>query len=116
MRAFLVCFSMTLMAAVLGVQPDADRVKKLFNGDNYTVTRGTPPAYESDAVLEIGQGNGHGGTLGWLRFQPNGRAEVEVLIVRLDEGREQYKSKWPPDRAPVVVKRARMKPDAYAAI
>jgi hypothetical protein len=65
--------------------------------------------------LEIGDGNGHGFTLGWLRFHP-GKGWVDVLSVQLDEGRKPYEAKWPPDLAPVVVKHARMKPDAYAAL
>src|SRR5262249_51562251 len=32
------------------------------------------------------------------------------------EGWQPYESQWPPDRAPVAIKRARMKPGAYAAL
>jgi hypothetical protein len=66
-------------------------------------------------VLEIGDGNGHGSTLNWMRFQP-GKDGVDVLSIRLEGKWEQYSSKWPPDRAPVTVKRARMKADAYATL
>jgi hypothetical protein len=41
---------------------------------------------------------------------------VGVLSIQLVEGRHPYKSKWPPDRAPVTVKHAELKPDAYAAL
>ena len=41
---------------------------------------------------------------------------MDVLALQLAKGRHPYKSKWPPDRAPVTVKHARMTPDAYAAL
>ncbi|HEX4610863.1 MAG TPA: hypothetical protein VH092_21920 [Urbifossiella sp.] len=63
--------------------------------------------------MEIGDGSGHGGSLGWLRFQP-GKDGVNVLSIQFGEGWRPYKSKWPPDRAPVAVTRARLRPDAYA--
>ena len=52
---------------------------------NNTATRGTAPDYDPEAELEIGDGNGHGGTLGWLWLQP-GKDEVTVLSVQFDEG------------------------------
>jgi hypothetical protein len=110
------------LALILGLatsagsaEPDDDRAKEQFRSEDYTVTWGTPAAYEPDAELEVGDGNGHGGTLGWLRFLP-GKDGVEVLSIQFDEGRHPYESKWPPDRAPVVVKRALLTPDAYAAL
>jgi hypothetical protein len=65
--------------------------------------------------LEIGDGSGHGGTLGWIYFRPRQRA-VEVLDIQFDEGWHQYRSKWPPDNAPVAVRRASMKHEAYASL
>jgi hypothetical protein len=41
---------------------------------------------------------------------------VDVLSIQFDEGRHPYDSKWPPDRAPVTIKHARMKSDDYAAL
>lgn len=104
-----------IMSMSIGAEPDDGRVKREFQSDNYTVTWGTAPAYEPGAELEIGDGNGHGGTLGWLRFQP-AKEGVDVLSIQFDEGFKPYNSKWPPDRAPVVVKHARLKPDAYTAL
>jgi hypothetical protein len=95
--------------------PQDDRAKQQLHSDNYTVTWGTAPVFESGAELEIGDGNGHGGTLGWVRFQP-GKEGVDVLSIQFDKGWHSYESKWPPDRAPVAVKRARLKSDAYAAL
>ena len=93
-------------------EPDEERVKKQFKSDNYKVTWGPVATYDSNATLEIGDGNGHGFTLGWMRFLP-GNDGVDVLSIRLNEDRQPYKSKWPPDRAPVTIKRARMTPNAY---
>jgi hypothetical protein len=145
MRAFFVCVAVALTGSVVGAEPlchkarqhlkvacgrsadsahtgtlpnvpaDDDRAREQFKSDNYTVTWGTPRTFDPTAELEIGDGSGHGFTLGWMRFQP-GRDRVEVLSIELDEGRQPYESKWPPDRAPVVVKHAQMKPDGYAAL
>jgi hypothetical protein len=104
-----------LVSAVAGAEPDADRAKKQLKSDNYTVTWGTAKDFDANAELEIGDGDGHGGKLGWVRFLP-GRDGVDVLSIQFDEGWEPYKSKWPPDRAPVIIKRARMKSDAYATL
>ena len=110
MRTISVCFAIASASFAVSAEPDVDRVKEQFKSASYTVTWGIASKYEQDAVLEIGDGNGHGGTLGWVRFQPT-KDRVEVLSVQLDEGWEPYESKWPPDRAPVAVKRARMKPE-----
>jgi hypothetical protein len=114
MRALSACFALVVLCSVRGADADDERAKKQLQSDNYTVTWGTPAAFEPDAELEIGDGNGHGGTLGWLRFQP-GKDGVDVLSIKFDEGRHPYESKWPPDRAPVAVKRGRLKSDAYTA-
>jgi hypothetical protein len=115
MRAFSACFALVAACSAHAAEPPGERVKKKLASENYTVTWGAVSAYAPDAELEIGDGNGHGGTLGWLRFRP-GKDGVEVLSVQFDEGRHPYDSKWPPDRAPVAVKRAGLKPDAYAAL
>jgi hypothetical protein len=115
MRSFFVCVAMALTSSLFGDEPDADHVKKLLKSENYKVTWGTAPIFEAEAKLEIGFGSGHGFALTWLRFQP-GKERVDVLSIKLDEGRTPYESKWPPDRAPVAVKHAQMKPDAYAAL
>jgi hypothetical protein len=114
-RALSGCLALVILCSVSRAEPDDERAKKQLRSENYTVTWGTPAAYESAAALEIGDGNGHGGTLGWLRFQP-GTDGVDVLSIQFDEGQHTYESKWPPDRAPVAVRRARLKPDAYAAL
>ncbi len=114
MRAVLACFVLIVLCSDNRAET-GDRAKQQFQSDNYTVTWGKTPALEPAAALEIGQGNGHGGTLGWVRFEPaeNG---VDILSIQFDEGRHPYESKWPPDRTPVVVKRARLRPDAYVAL
>src|ERR1700730_15627511 len=108
MRALSACFALVVTCSANGAEPDNERAKKQLKSDNYTVTWGTAPIFETGAELEIGDGNGHGGTLGWMRFLP-GKDGVDVLSIKFDEGWEPYKSKWPPDRAPVTVKLARLK-------
>ena len=114
-RACFFCIATAIAASVVGAGPDADRVREQFKSDNYTVKWGTARTFDSNAELEVGDGWGHGFTLGWLRFRPeNGR--VNVLSLQVHESRQRYSSKWPPDLAPVTVKWAQMKPDAYAAL
>jgi hypothetical protein len=109
-------FTLLLMLCSAGTaHPDHERAKKQLQNDNYFVTWGRPAAYKADAVLEIGDGGGHVGTLGWLRFQPE-KEHVEVLSIQFAEGRDPYESKWPPDRAPVTVKRARLGSNVYVAL
>lgn len=115
MRVFSASIALAVMYSVNGAEPDSARAMKQFQSENYTVSWGHAPVFDSQAVLEIGDGNGHGGTLGWLRFQP-GQDGVDVLSVRFDEGRHPYRSKWPPDRAPVTVRRARLKAEDYTAL
>lgn len=114
MRTLSFCIA-ALAALAFGAEPEADRLKRHFKSDNFTVTWGTAPTYEPNAELEIGGGNGHGGTLDWLRFQPR-KDGVEVLSIQFDRGWQPYRTKWPPDRAPVAIEHARMKGDAYAAL
>jgi hypothetical protein len=97
-------------------EPVPERIREHFQSDNYTVEWGTAAAFDPTAELVIGDGIGHGsGTLGWIRFRP-GNDGVDVLSIQLDERLRRYRSKWPPDRARVVVKHARLKTNAYAAL
>jgi hypothetical protein len=74
-----------------------------------------PPAWEGMPGLEIGDGSGHGFTLRWVRFKP-GKDGVEVLQLKLVLGRVPYETKWPPDRAPLEVRRGTMDPAEYAGL
>ena len=114
MRPWFAVVALALASSASVAGPE-ERARRQLSSDSYTVTWGAASAFDSSAESEIGDGNGHGGTLNWTRFRPvkNG---VEVLSIRFDEGWEPYDSKWPPDRAPVTVKRAIMKPEAYAAL
>jgi hypothetical protein len=114
MRTFSACLALVVLSSATAGEPD-DRVKKQLKGESYSVTWGNPPEYDTAAELEIGDGNGHGFTLGWIRFAP-GKEGADVLSIQFDEGFHPYTSKWPPDRAPVTVKLARMKTDAYAEL
>ncbi len=115
MCVFSACLAAVFLCSVNDNSPDDAHVKKLLTSENYTVTWETVPVYAPEAELDIGDGNGHGGTLGWIRFQP-GKNGVDVLSIQFDEGWRPYKSKWPPDRASVSIKCARLKSDAYAAL
>src|SRR5687767_9554180 len=115
MRILSTCVTLALVSTIARAEPDDERIKKRFESDNYSVTWGDVAAYDNAAELETGEGNGHGGTLAWMRFQP-GKDGVRVLSIRLDMGRHPHWSKWPPDRAPVQVTRAVLKPDAYARL
>jgi hypothetical protein len=115
MRTVSTCVAVALAASVFGAEPDIDRVRKQFQSSSYSVSWGTAATYDPTAELEIGDGGGHGGTLDWIRFQPR-RNRVEVLSVEFDEGWHPYKSEWPPDIAPVTVKHAQMKPEAYLGL
>jgi len=115
MRGFLACIALLLASSAACAGSEDERVKKLFQSDNYTVSWATPPTYEIGAELEIGDGHGHGHNLGWMRFQPS-NVGVDVLSIALTLGRTPYASKWPPDRAPVAITRARMQSDTYAAL
>ncbi|OWK45640.1 hypothetical protein FRUB_01971 [Fimbriiglobus ruber] len=102
------------MGSTQATEP-SERVKKQLKSDNYSVAWEAPDAYDPGATLEIGYGSGHGFNLGWVRFLP-GKDGVDVLSIQFGEGRHPYESKWPPDRAPVAVKKARLKTDAYAEL
>jgi hypothetical protein len=116
MRLSLICILIALAnsASALAAETDVERVKEHFKSEFYTVTWGTPRTFDSSAELEIGDGIGHGFTLRWKRFRP-GKDFVDVLSIELKGDWQPYKSKWPPDSAPVTVKHAQMKPDVYGA-
>lgn len=94
---------------------DVDGVSKHLQSTNYTVTWNAAAKIDPNAELEIGTGSGHGFHLRWLRFRPT-TDRVEILAIDLDEPREPYESKWPPDRVPASIKMAEMKPAEYAAL
>jgi hypothetical protein len=106
---------MALTGSACCAEPETDRVRKQFNSDNYTVTWDSPRTFDASAELEISDGYGHGFTLGWLRFRP-GKDHVDVLSITLKEDKQPYDTKWPLDRAPIVITRAQMKSDGYAAL
>jgi len=94
MRAYLLGLAIAFPS--IAAEPEDSHVKRLFKSDNYTVKWGKPEAIAPDVVLEIGNGNGHGFSLSWLRFQP-GKDGVEVLSIVYGGDRKPYESKWPPD-------------------
>jgi hypothetical protein len=112
MRTIFFFLWVTITTPAFG-DDDIAPVKKHFKSDDYKVTFGTARAFDPNGELEIGYGNGHGFTLGWMRFRPRTEG-VDVLCIELDEGRAQYDTKWPPDRAPITIKHARMKSLDYA--
>lgn len=112
MGALTTCIALAAAAGTIA-EWDADRAKKHFDGRGYSVSWAATPAYPAGAELDVGDGNGHGFTLGWLRFQP-GADGVEILSVKYDRGWKPYDSKWQPDDAPVAVTRARMPAARYA--
>lgn len=115
MREFLGLIIVSFCGACWGVEPDISRVQGQLKSENYSVSWEKPRAILPTATLEIGDGSGHGFSLGWVRFRP-GRDGVDVLTVKLNGNRQPYKSKWPPDLAPVVVAKAGMKKEAYATL
>lgn len=115
MRALSVCYVLALVGPAFGDEPKNERVTKLFESENYSVSWGVIPVFAADAELEISDGNGHGNTLGWMWFKP-GKDGVDVLAVKYNRGWKPYDSKYQPDTAPVTVKHARLKTDAYAEL
>ena len=115
MRAFSAYLAMVFLCWGNGNALGDEQVKKLLTSENYTVTWETAPVYAPEVELDIGHGNGHGGTLGWIRFQP-GKSGVDVLSVQFDEGQHPYSSTWPPDLASVSIKCARLTSDRYVAL
>ncbi len=92
-----------------------DDVQSLLESKAYQVVWNNPDIPDPQTTLEVGSGNGHGGTLHWLRFQP-GQVHVEVLAITYDESRVRYQSKWPPDRAELKVQRGLITKDAYSSL
>lgn len=111
MRSFIVCTVMMLASGAFA----EDKAHELLKSDNYSVTWGTVATYDPGAELEIGDGYGHGFNLNWMRFKPDAGG-VDVLSIKLDEGKEQYNSKWPPDRFKVVITNSRLKPKEYSEL
>ena len=115
MRLFLLWFATLFAISVFGDEPNIDQVKKKFKGGAYTVTWGTPAIFDVNSELEIGNGNGHGFTLGWLRFLP-GKDGVEVISLQFKEDKKHYKSKWPLDNESTVITHTKMKQETYASL
>ena len=82
-------FALVAICSASRAQPGDERAKKHLLSDNYSVAWGKAPVFKPNAELEIGDGSGHGGALGWVRFQP-GKDEVDVLSIKFDEGWHQY--------------------------
>jgi hypothetical protein len=112
MRLMPLAFALFVALITSPARGDPDRVRKLLESDLYTVTWDAPAAVAPAAVLEVGYGSGHGGSLTWLRFQP-GKDGVDILSIRLDKGRKAFYSKWPPDTANVSIQRGRLPAAAY---
>jgi hypothetical protein len=113
-RVGLIAAIVSIAASIVLPQADAS-IRKKFKSKNYTVTWGAVLGFPRSSQLEVGYGNGHGGTLRWLRFQPSDIA-VEVLSIEFDEGWHPYDSKWQPDLAPLTVKKGVMPRDAYTLL
>jgi hypothetical protein len=115
MRAFLIYVAINVAAPLFVDDPDLERVAKHLQSDNYKVNWGTKQSFGSDSELEIGDGSGHGFTLGWMRFRPQ-QDSVDILSIKLELGRQPYRSKWPPERAPITVQSAQMPSRDYEAL
>ncbi len=111
MRALCVGLAVSIASPAVAADPAADRVRDRFKSEYTTVTWGDAPSSDATAELEIGSGNFHGGSLGWLRFRPE-KGGVEVLSIQPDLGRRLPAS----ERTPVAVKLARLTTDAYAGL
>src|SRR5436853_1464982 len=107
--------AMVFLTAAFGPDVDIDELKKGFKSEYYQVNWNAPATFDADSEVEVAFGIGHGFMLEWMRFRPS-NDDVEVLEILLEEDRKPYKSKWPPDLAPVKVTSAWMKRDAYAAM
>jgi hypothetical protein len=79
-RASCVCIIAAVAASVLSAEPDVNRVREHFKSDRDTVKWGTASTFDSRGKLDIGDGSGHGFTLGRLRFQP-GEGSVDVISI-----------------------------------
>ncbi|MGL6096853.1 MAG: hypothetical protein ACRC7O_13785 [Fimbriiglobus sp.] len=115
MRNLLVGLSLAVAVPASAADPNPAKLEKFFDTKNVRVVWKAAPAVDAGATLVVGDGNAHGGWLQWYRFQP-ANDRVDVLFVDLDEGWHPFRSKFPPDRAPVTVKSARMTSQAYATL
>src|SRR3954464_7572229 len=97
MRVTYLCIVAALLASVALAGSDVNRVLDLLKSNNYKATAKPARTFDAGAELEIGDGNGHGFSLNWLRFRPM-KDKVEVLSIELDRDYEPYRSKWQPDR------------------
>ena len=102
MRTISLVVTIIFAGSALCAEPDPASVQKLFKSENFTVTWGKAPSYDAAAELEIGDGDGHGQTLEWLRFKPEGD-RVDVLSARLKYSR-------------VEIKKTQIKAEAYTAL
>lgn len=94
---------------------DIDSVREHLQSESYAVTWKSANEFDPHAELEIGSGTGHGLNLRWFRFRPTTDG-IEILSISLEESREQYHLKWPPDRVPVKIQKAEMKLADYSAM
>lgn len=106
--------TLSTLALMLMLQAPDD-VQELLESPAYKVTWNEPDTLDSQTILEVGTGSGHGLSMHWLRFQP-GEVHVEVLSITYQEERTPYQSKWPPDNVPIKVKRAVITKAAYATL
>lgn len=116
MRIIVVCIVVLFAGLDLDAQVVPDNLKRLLKSKDYTVIwNANRPRYQLSSELTIGYGNGHGGSLGWIRFVP-GKINVVILSVEFDEGWHPYTSKWPPDRAPVSIKSGNIDYKVYRSL
>ncbi len=115
MRGFYVGLAILFAAPALAADAPADLVRKRFASKFTAVTWGDVSTFDPTSELEIGDGYGHGFSLGWIRFRPD-KNGVYVLSIQYEAEFNPYCSKWPPDIAPVKVTLARMTTEAYVAL
>ncbi len=115
MRGFYVGLAILIAAPAMAADDTADLVRKRFASKYTAATWGDVSTFDPTSELEIGDGYGHGFTLGWIRFQPD-KNGIDVLSIQYEEEFATYASKWPPDNAPVKVTLARMTTEAYVAL
>lgn len=114
MRALCVGLAAWLASSAFAADPAPDRVRDRFQSESTCVTWGDVPTFDATAELEIGDGGGHGGSLGWLRFRP-AKGGVEVLSIQY-RSRIIGRGELPADPVPVAVKIARLPNEAYAGL
>ena len=82
MRRAIAILSFLWVVALPSFSQIPPEIRKSFTSKDYSVAWGRRPHYPTTAQLEIGLGNGHGGTLKWIRFVPGG-SSVRVLMISL---------------------------------